>query len=114
MLVVPCLAWASGFASPSDEDLHAIKKEVLQLFNPNFGQEAARVSVFEQLGWELEPQFAVDVSCLRELWRLATAPPAWMDTAPLNKAFAKWHELFPRAKPLLVRLGWHLTVTVMS
>ena len=34
MLVVPCLAWASGFASPSDEDLHAIKKEVLQLFNP--------------------------------------------------------------------------------
>ena len=70
MLVVPCLAWASGFASPSAEDLDAIKKEVLQLFNPNFGQEAARVLVLEQLGWELEPQFAVDISCLRELWRL--------------------------------------------
>ena len=109
MLVIPCLVWASGFAAPPQTDLHALKREILFLFNQVFGQEAARVLVFQHLGWELEPNFAVDISCLKELRRMSIITPEWMDTAPIEQACASWRDLLPRAQPWLVKLGWQLS-----
>ena len=46
-LVLPCLTWAAAFAAPCKEDLIAVKHEIFSLFNPWYGQEAARVLIFE-------------------------------------------------------------------
>ena len=101
------MVWASGFASPSKEELHAVKQEVLFLFNQYHGQGAARVLVFEHLGWELEPFLP---------WTLPASRSSGGSTRPrLNGwtlptcAFAKWNDLFPRAQAMLTRLGWRLT-----
>ena len=45
-LVLPCLTWAAAFAAPCKEDLIAVKHEIFSLFNPWYGQEAARVLIF--------------------------------------------------------------------
>ena len=67
-LVLPCLHWAAAFAAPSRDDLDAIKQEIFSLFNPWFGQEAARVLIFEHLSWQIEPEYATDLACIREVF----------------------------------------------
>ena len=94
-LVLPCLHWAAAFAAPSRDDLFAIKQEIFSLFNPWCGQESARVLIFEHLSWQLEPEYATDIACVREVWRFLSRAPKWTDTCPLDFAFPKWHEMFP-------------------
>ncbi|CAE7723192.1 OTUD4, partial [Symbiodinium necroappetens] len=54
-LIMPCLAWASGFAQPSRADLEAVRAEVRFLFSGGYGGDTATVAFFELLGWGLEP-----------------------------------------------------------
>ena len=108
-LVLPCLTWAAAFAAPCKEDLIAVKHEIFSLFNPWFGQEAARVLIFEHLSWHLEPEFATDLACIREIWRFIAKAPMWTETCPLDVAFPKWHEVFPRAQAVLDSLHWQLS-----
>ena len=42
-LVVPVYAWAAPYATPSAQDLEAIRQEILFLCSRQVGQEAARV-----------------------------------------------------------------------
>ncbi|CAE7637517.1 unnamed protein product [Symbiodinium pilosum] len=107
-LVLPCLHWAAAFAIPSKDDLFAVKQEIFSLFNPWYGQEAARVLIFEHLSWQLEPEYATDIACLREIWRFVARAPKWTDTCPLVAAFPQWHEVFPRAQAVLDKLKWRL------
>ena len=107
-LVLPCLHWAAAFAAPSRDDLAAVKQEIFSLFNPWYGQESARVLIFEHLSWQLEPEYATDLACIREVWRFLSRAPKWTDTCPLELAFPKWHEVFPRAQPVLAKLQWSL------
>ena len=108
-LVLPCLHWAAAFAAPSKDDLFAVKQEIFSLFNPWYGQEAARVLIFEHLSWQIEPEYATDIACLREIWRFVARAPKWTDTCPLVAAFPQWHEVFPRARAVLDKLKWRLT-----
>ena len=108
-LILPCLSWAAAFAAPSRDDLFAVKQEIFSLFNPWYGQEAARVLIFEHLSWQLEPEYATDLACIREVWRFISRAPNWTDTCPLVSAFPKWHEVFPRAQSVLAKLKWRLT-----
>ena len=108
-LVLPCLTWAAAFAAPCREDLVAIKQEIFSLFNPWYGQEAARVLIFEHLSWHLEPEFATDLACIREVWRFIAKAPKWTETCPLDVAFPKWYEVFPRARTVFESLHWHLS-----
>ena len=94
-LVLPCLTWAAAFAAPCKEDLIAVRHEIFSLFNPWHGQEAARVLIFEHLSWHLEPEFATNLACIREIWR-------------------KWHEVFPRARAALDSLHWRLSADGLS
>ena len=110
-LVLPCLSWAAAFAAPDREDLFAVKQEIFSLFNPWYGQEAARVLIFEHLTWQLEPEYATDLACIREVWRFISKAPKWTDTCPLVAAFPVWHEVFPRAQSVLAKLKWRLTDT---
>ena len=107
-LVLPCLHWAAAFAAPSKDDLFAVKQEIFSLFNPWYGQEAARVLIFEHLSWQIEPEYAIDIACLREIWRFVAKAPQWTDTCPLDAAFPQWHEVFPRAQAVLDKLQWRL------
>ena len=86
-LVLPCLHWAAAFAAPSRDDLFAVKQEIFSLFNP----------------W-----YATDLACIRDVWRFLTRAPKWTDTCPLELAFPKWHEVFPRAQSVLDKLQWSL------
>ena len=113
-LVLPCLTWAAAFAAPCKEDLIAVKHEIFSLFNPWYGQEAARVLIFEHLSWHLEPEFATDLACIREIWRFIAKAPTWTDTCPLDVAFPKWHEVFPRAQAVLDSLNWHMSADGQS
>ena len=107
-LVLPCLHWAAAFAAPSRDDLFAVKQEIFSLFNPWYGQEAARVLIFEHLSWQIEPEFATDIACIREVWRFLSKAPTWTDTCPLDRAFPRWHEAFPRVQSVLEKLQWNL------
>ena len=107
-LFLPCLHWAAAFAAPSREDLVAVKQEIFALFSPWCGQESARVLIFEHLSWQLEPEYATDLACVREVWRFLSRAPKWTDTCPLELAFPKWHEVFPRAQSVLEKLQWSL------
>ena len=108
-LVLPCLSWAAAFAAPNRDDLFAVKQEIFSLFNPWYGQEAARVLIFEHLSWQLEPEYATDLACIREVWRFISRAPKWTDTCPLDAAFPMWQAVFPRAQSVLQKLQWSLT-----
>ena len=107
-LVLPCLHWAAAFATPSRNDLFAVKQEILSLFNPWCGQEAARVLIFERLSWQIEPEYATNLACVREVWRFLSRAPKWTDTCPIDRAFPKWREVFPRAQSVFDKLKWRL------
>ena len=107
-LVLPCLHWAAAFATPSRDDSFAVKQEIFSLFNPWYGQEAARVLIFEHLSWQIEPEYATNLACVREVWRFLSRAPKWTDTCPIDRAFPKWHEVFPRAQSVFDKLKWRL------
>ncbi|CAE7357806.1 unnamed protein product, partial [Symbiodinium sp. CCMP2592] len=52
-LVMPCLAWAAGFARPSAKDVQAVQHEVRFLFSSGYGGDVATVAFYELLGWGL-------------------------------------------------------------
>ena len=64
-LVVPCFAWAAGFARPSPEDLKAIRNEVIQVFAKSFSQGPAGT-------------FSCDLGALRVLWKACAVCPTWL------------------------------------
>ncbi|CAE7891634.1 unnamed protein product, partial [Symbiodinium necroappetens] len=67
-LIMPCLAWASGFAQPSRADLEAVRAEVRFLFSGGYGGDTATVAFFELLGWGLEPNFALELLARTGWW----------------------------------------------
>ena len=79
------------------------------LFHAHAQHGAARVLFFEVVGWGLEPQFAMDVSTLRAMWRTVVKPPAWLEEVPLFQAFPSPDMLLPLLNPTLLRLGWWLS-----
>ena len=76
-LITPCIAWAAGYATPEASDIEAIRQETLYLFDYHAGgQTAAKVLVYEVLGWCLEPHFALDRAVMRLAWNFLLRPPA--------------------------------------
>ena len=56
--MVSTFAWASGFAQPAKEDLHAIRMEIEHVFSKGFTPGFARVCLYEVLGWSMLSDFA--------------------------------------------------------
>ncbi|CAE7304044.1 unnamed protein product [Symbiodinium sp. CCMP2592] len=83
-LVMPCLAWAAGFARPSENDVKAVQHEVRFLFNSGYGGDVATVAFYELLGWGLEPSFALDMGLCRLFWRWVSKPPVWQEEVPIG------------------------------
>ena len=46
-LIMPCLAWAAGFARPTPEDLSAVRHEVRFLFSAGYGGDVATVACWD-------------------------------------------------------------------
>ena len=77
--IMPCLAWAAGFARPTMEDINAVRNEVRFLFSAGFGGDVATVAFYELLGWGLEPSFALDLGLCKLCWRWVSKPPPWQE-----------------------------------
>ncbi|CAE7831617.1 unnamed protein product [Symbiodinium sp. CCMP2592] len=105
-LVMPCLAWAAGFARPSDTDVKAVQHEVRFLFNSGYGGDVATVAFYELLGWILEPSFALDLGLCRLFWRWFSKPPDWQEEIPIGQRPGSWHVRLPETENLLNRTGW--------
>ncbi|CAE7812033.1 unnamed protein product [Symbiodinium sp. CCMP2592] len=105
-LVIPCLAWASGFARPSRQDLDAVRSEVRHLFSGGYGGDTATVAFYELLGWGLEPDFALDLGLCKLAWRWIAKPPVWHDLLPLTAMPATWIAHLPQFGDLLHKTGW--------
>ena len=107
-LITPCYSWAAAFASPDPSELAEIRQAVLPLFSVGAVTGIAKVLMYEVLGWELEPQFAIDKACLRAAWHFCVRPPGWMEERPLAEVAGQGLELLPTTRPTLARLGWWL------
>ena len=107
-LVMPCLAWASGFAQPSREDIEAVRAEVRFLFSGGYGGDTATVAFFELLGWGLEPNFALDLGVCRLAWRWIAKPPTWQELLPTTARPHTWLSCLPQIQALLTKTGWWL------
>ncbi|CAE7249901.1 unnamed protein product [Symbiodinium sp. CCMP2592] len=105
-LVIPCLAWASGFARPTRQDLDAVRSEVRHLFSGGYGGDTATVAFYELLGWGLEPAFALDLGLCKLAWRWIAKPPVWHDLLPLTAMPTTWIAHLPQFGDLLHRTGW--------
>ena len=106
-LITPCIAWAAGYATPETSDIEAIRQETLYLFDYHAGgQTAAKVLVYEVLGWCLEPQFALDRAVMRLAWNFLLRPPAWQEQRPLRDVLQAGLHVLPQLQPTLERLGW--------
>ena len=106
-LITPCIAWAAGYATPEASDIEAIRQETLYLFDYHAGgQTAAKVLVYEVLGWCLEPQFALDRAVMRLAWNFLLRPPAWQEQRPLRDVLQAGLHVLPQLQPTLERLGW--------
>ena len=108
-LIMPCLAWASGFAQPSRADLEAVRAEVRFLFSGGYGGDTATVAFFELLGWGLEPNFALDLGLCRLAWRWIARPPVWQELLPITSNPHRWLACLPQLQELLARTGWWLS-----
>ncbi|CAE7363201.1 Pol, partial [Symbiodinium sp. CCMP2592] len=105
-LVMPCLAWAAGFARPSAKDVQAVQHEVRFLFSSGYGGDVATVAFYELLGWGLEPSFALDLGLCRLFWRWVSKPPVWLEEVPIGHCPGRWHAQLPETESLLARTGW--------
>ena len=107
-LIMPCLAWASGFAQPSRQDIEAVRAEVRFLFSGGYGGDTATVAFFELLGWGLEPNFALDLGVCRLAWRWIAKPPTWQELLPITARPHTWISCLPQIQALLTKTGWWL------
>ncbi|CAE7531982.1 unnamed protein product, partial [Symbiodinium microadriaticum] len=104
-LVMPSFTWCAAFADMPPQDLATVKNEVLNSFENIFKVNAARALIFETVGWQLEPSFALDSACLRTWWKLAASPPDWTECLPLA-AINDWLQVLPRLSEVLLRYHW--------
>ena len=80
-LVIPCLAWAAAFAEPDPREIQELYHEVQYCMEYTAGHGVAKVLFFENIGWQLEPRFSLDLAALRTLWRQTTVPETWTEEA---------------------------------
>eukprot|EP00439_Symbiodinium_sp_Y106_P083602 s905_g23.t2 len=105
-LIMPCLAWAAGFARPTMEDINAVRNEVRFLFSAGFGGDVATVAFYELLGWGLEPSFALDLGLCKLCWRWVSKPPPWQEELPITFLPGQWHTGLPEVVTFLAKTGW--------
>ena len=105
-LVMPCLAWAAGFARPTTDDINAVRNEVRFLFSAGFGGDVATVAFYELLGWGLEPSFALDLGLCKLCWRWVSKPPPWQEELPITFLPGQWHTGLPEVVAFLAKTGW--------
>ena len=108
-LVLPCIAWAAPYASPDAADITRLAAEIEACLEMMAGHGAAKVLFYEIIGWELEPQFAVDLAILRAFWRTSCRPDAWTESLPLTELGGYAARVLPQLQPTLARLGWWIS-----
>ena len=109
-LVIPCLACAAAFAEPDPREIQELYHEVQYCMESTAGYGAAKVLFFENIGWQLEPRFSLDLAALRTLWRQTTVPETWTEELSLQELSAGPAVTLPRVPALLERLGWWFDV----
>ncbi|CAE7475726.1 L96 [Symbiodinium sp. CCMP2592] len=107
-LVMPALTWAAAFAEPDDKEVQALYHEIQYCMEATAGHGAAKVLFFENVGWQLEHRYSLDLAALRLFWRRTTTPEAWTEELPLTDAQQGALLLLPRVPGILQRLGWWL------
>ena len=109
-LVIPCLAWAAAFAEPDPREIQELYHEVQYCMEYTAGHGVAKVLFFENIGWQLEPRFSLDLAALRTLWRQTTVLETWTEELSLQELRAGPAVTLPRVPALLERLGWWFDV----
>ena len=108
-LVLPAVTWAASFATPTEDDLWLLQREVEHCMHALAGHGAAKVLFFELLGWHLEPCFAIDERILRDMWRAIVSPGSWTEELPLAQLSGWVSSCLPNLGSTLSRLGWTLS-----
>ena len=108
-LVLPAVTWAASFATPTEDDLWLLQREVEHCMRALAGHGAAKVLFFELLGWHLEPCFAIDERILRDMWRAIVSPGLWTEELPLAQLSGWVSSSLPNLGSTLSRLGWTLS-----